>query len=310
MRLGPHTVADLFLIRAALNPRAAMGRGIETLLQYLASAYSHERGSEPGSRSREHNMRGFDVLRGSIRALIVASLALIPFTPTAPAAPANDAGTPAAGATQNPAQQATPRPAQSSYKSYFFEFRARSAASYGHMYVLYGQVNGRGEIVKSDIAGLHPAGDANDCENCSLLAWTLGHILFVPSEIGASDGDLEEKYVTARYRVMVDAATYKKVSAYISKLKADKPMWNAFVSSCVTFGNGIAENIGLKTPASVFMEPKDYVESLRDLNGGKPQKALRFAAPSAASAEPAKPATSAAPARPSQTVGTVSGATR
>jgi hypothetical protein len=27
------------------------------------------------------------------------------------------------------------------------------------------------------------------------------------------------------------------------------------------------------------MEPKDYVESLRDLNGGKPQKPLRFAAP-------------------------------
>src|SRR5450759_2437991 len=114
------------------------------------------------------------------------------------------------------------KPAQSSYKPYFVEFRARSAASYGHMYVIYGQVNNRGEIVKSDIAGLHPAGDTNDCLNCSVVAWTIGHVIPVPAEIGASDGDLEEKYVTARYRVWVDTATFNKISAYIHKLKTDK----------------------------------------------------------------------------------------
>ncbi len=30
----------------------------------------------------------------------------------------------------------SPKAPQSSYKPYFFEFRARSAASYGHMYVI------------------------------------------------------------------------------------------------------------------------------------------------------------------------------
>ena len=173
----------------------------------------------------------------------------------------------------------------SSYKPYFVEFRARAAASYGHMYVIYGQVNSRGEIVKSDIAGLHPAGDANDCDNCSVLTWTIGHLIFVPSETGASDGDLEEKYVTARYRVMVDAATYKKVSAHISKLKSDSPVWHALLHNCVSFGNDIAGSMGLKTPNFIWLEPKDYVEHLRDLNGGKPQKALRFAAPASASAD-------------------------
>ena len=38
-------------------------------------------------------------------------------------------------------------------KSYFIEFRGRSAANYGHMYVLYGRVNARDEIVSSRIAG-------------------------------------------------------------------------------------------------------------------------------------------------------------
>ena len=114
---------------------------------------------------------------------------------------------------------------------------------------------------------------------------------------------------------MMDAATFKNVSAYISKKKADKPMWHALINSCVTFGNSIAEQIGLKTP-SVLLEPKDYVESLRDLNGGKPQKALRFATPGSASAAPVTPA---APSKPnkdptanktSQALGAASGATR
>jgi hypothetical protein len=200
----------------------------------------------------------------------------------------------------------SPKTGQSSYKPYFVEFRARAAASYGHMYVIYGQVNGRGEIIKSDIAGLHPAGDANDCDNCSVVTWTLGHLLFVPSETGASDGDLEEKYVTARYRVMVDAATYKKVSTHISKLKAETPVWHALLHNCVSFGNDIAGSLGLKTPTFVWMEPKDYVESLRDLNGGKPQKPLRFAAPTSASTE--KPPM--ARLTHSQTGGAASGAAR
>jgi hypothetical protein len=232
------------------------------------------------------DMRTSYQLPRSIRVLVAASLAAIPLV--AFSATAQDAAAPLSAP-----QTSAPRPSQG-YKPYFVEFRARAAASYGHMYVLYGQLNGHGEIVKSDIAGLHPAGDANNCDNCSLIPWTLGHILFVPSETGASDGDLEEKYVTARYRVMLDAASFKKISAYINHKKAEKQAWNALINNCVTFINDIAGFMGLKTPAgSNLMEPKDYVERLREMNGGKPQKALRFAAP-ASSAPPASAAPPAA----------------
>jgi hypothetical protein len=167
---------------------------------------------------------------------------------------------------------------RASSKPYFVEFRARSAATYGHMYVLYGKVNANNQIVTSDIAGLHPAGDRNDCENCSVLSWTLGHLVPVPAETGASDGDLEEKYVSARYRVMLDAASFKKVSEYIGKLKRDTPVWNALWRNCVSFGNDIARAAGLETPSFPWMEPKAYVESLRQLNRGAPQGPLRFSA--------------------------------
>jgi hypothetical protein len=176
-------------------------------------------------------------------------------------------------------------------KPYFVEFRARNAANYGHMYVLYGEVNGRNEIIKSDIAGHHPAGDANDCENCSVFNWTIGHIFFVPAEMGASDGDLEEKYVTARYRVMLDEAEYSKVSAYIEKVKANPPLWNALWRDCVGFARDVAELMGLQVPGFIWLVPKDFVEHLRVLNGGPEQGPLKDAAPS-----PVKTAASSATA--------------
>ena len=57
-------------------------------------------------------------------------------------------------------------------------------------------------------------------------------------------------------------------------------MWNAVVSNCVTFGNDIAAHMGLKTPAAAnLLKPEIYIDSLREMNGGEPQEALRFAEP-------------------------------
>jgi hypothetical protein len=247
----------------------------------------------------------------SVRFLVTVSLVAIPLGMMASPVAAQD---PVAPAPSSP-ESAPPKPTHA-YKPYFVEFRSRAAASYGHMYVLYGQLNGQGEIIKSDIAGLHPKGDANDCENCSLIPWTLGHLLFVPSETGASDGDLEEKYVSDRYRVMLDAAAFKKVAAYIKEKKAEKPLWNALVSNCVTFGNVIAGYMGLKTPSGAnLLKPEVYIHDLREMNGGKPQKALRFAAPT--SSKPAAAPSQSTPKKkepvanlaPSPAV-EVSGATR
>lgn len=179
-------------------------------------------------------------------------------------------------------------------KPYFIEFRGRAAANYGHMYVLYGRVNARDEIVASRIAGLHPAGDAANCYNCSLFNWSIGHLVPVPSETGASDGDLEEKYVTARYRVWLTAAQYKDVDHYVRKLQADNPTWNALFNNCVGFGRNIAEHMGLKLPAALWIEPEDFVNGLRELNGVKAvQLPLRDAgsgaAPQAAASAPLPP---------------------
>jgi hypothetical protein len=152
---------------------------------------------------------------------------------------------------------------------YFIEFRARNAATYGHMYVMYGLVNSRDEVVKSHIAGFFPAGDKRNCINCSVVNWTIGHVVFVPGEMGASDGDLEEKYVLARFRVWVTRKEYDRVVAYIKKTEAHPPMWNALWKNCVDFGRDVAEYMHLKVPFFIWLEPKDFVTALREDNGVK-----------------------------------------
>jgi hypothetical protein len=175
----------------------------------------------------------------------------------------------------NSAPVSAPSPHYTPSHRFFVEFRARNAASYGHMYVMYGEVNDRREVIKSEIAGFFPAGDSGKCVNCSVYYWTMGHVVPVPAEIGVSDGDLEEQYVLGRYRVWIDAAQYKRLVAYIRQRKSHLGPWHAFLNNCVTFGRDVAVFLNLKVPVlmaispSVVMYPKDVVEWLRDANGGE-----------------------------------------
>jgi len=183
----------------------------------------------------------------------------------APPTPVHTQGlaTPASGQVQ----------ANSEGRPYFIEFRSRNAANYGHAFVLYGRVGSKGTI-----AGLHPAGDRPDCVNCSVFAWTIGHLIPVPAETGASDGDDEpELYLTARYRIRLTAAEYRKVVAYIRQKQADTKTWNALVNNCAEFIGGIAEYMGLKTPSMIgVFATRVYVEELAQLNGGKPSKIAKL----------------------------------
>jgi hypothetical protein len=211
---------------------------------------------------------------------------------------------------QTTAQLASaPRRASNSAKRYFIEFRSRAAASYGHTYVVHGRLNERGEIAESQVAGLHPAGDREDCENCSLLPWLLGHIVPVPAETGASDGDLEEQYVTARWRILLAEAEYRKITADIKRLQASSPVWHAFLINCNAFGGQIAQAMGLQIPFWV-QYPEDFINTLREMNGGgPPQPPLKEASKSlkrshAQSVQSAR--TSPPPVRANDSVGEIS----
>lgn len=151
-------------------------------------------------------------------------------------------------------------PAKNSPPRFYVDFRARTAASYGHAFVWYGRV---GDPMV-DVAGLHPATD-------SVIPYILGHIIPVPSETGASYGDLDEEYLTASYRVTMDADQAEKVFAFIKHLQSTSPLWQAATVNCVQFISRIAQFMGLEVPATNLLFPENWVNSLHELNGKDPR---------------------------------------
>lgn len=139
---------------------------------------------------------------------------------------------------------------------YYVDFRARTAASWGHAFVWYGKTSERAV----EVAGLTPAGD--------VLEYMIGYVTVVPSETGASYGDLDPQYLTANYRVYLNEADAKKVFAYIKKLQASSPVWSAEVFNCNGFIGDIANYMGLKVP-SRWLRPENYVNTLKEMNGGR-----------------------------------------
>ena len=154
-----------------------------------------------------------------------------------------------------PAPQSVRKPG-SAKGPYYVDFRARTAASWGHAFVWFGKTSERAV----EVAGLTPAGDT--------LPYVLGHLTWVPSETGASYGDLDPQYLTASYRVYLNEPDAKTVFAYIKKLQASSPVWNAETSNCTSFIGSIADFMGLKVPLR-WQRPEDYVNNLKAMNGGR-----------------------------------------
>ncbi len=139
---------------------------------------------------------------------------------------------------------------------YYVDFRARTAASYGHAFVWYGKTSDK----KVDVAGLHPKGEEAE--------YMLGHVTWVPAETGASYGDLDEEYLTASYRVYLSEADAKVVFAHIHELQATSHWWNAQTNNCTGFVGKIADFMGLKTPFHLVW-PENYIKQMKEMNGGR-----------------------------------------
>jgi hypothetical protein len=151
-------------------------------------------------------------------------------------------------------------PSQQRDQGYFIEFRSRYALSYGHSYVVFGRLTKSGAMVNPEVAGLAPA--TNDT-----APYVLGHVLPVPAETGVSDGDLEDQYRSASWRVMLTEPEYRDVVAKIRKLKAEAKFWHASLYNCNAFVADIARSMGYKTPG-IWLRPQQFITRLREMNGG------------------------------------------
>jgi hypothetical protein len=147
---------------------------------------------------------------------------------------------------------------------YYVEFRSRQAWDYGHTFVVFGRV---GETPgRNNVAGLSPKGDDPSM-------WVMGHYVPVPSDTGWTDGDLEDMYITSRYRVLMNKDQYDRVVAYIRELQARSKFWSVELYNCNAFVADIGKFMGLKVPSSSWIYPKIFVNNLREINTGHPEAA-------------------------------------
>jgi hypothetical protein len=163
--------------------------------------------------------------------------------------------------------------------AYYIEFRAAQIGTYGHSYVAYGRLNGRGQPADAHYADLHPMG------NYAIMA--IGHILPVPANT-TWDPDVLKLPVSSSYRRKLSAAEYRKLLAAVRVAKANKqPYWNAISNNCNHFVAQLAQAIGMKTPSDLVFSYA-FVPALRDLNEGS--AALRPSARTKSSARHGTPA--------------------
>lgn len=151
------------------------------------------------------------------------------------------------------------RPAMAPNRPYFVEFRSRTAASYGHTFVFHGRLGGGNSFASLKVAGLHPKGDDPS-------TYMQGHWMPVEAETGASYGDLDEQYLTARFCVTLTEAEYRKALGYIQSLQATKKTWHAGTYNCNAFAADIARFIGLDSPNPNMYMPERFIERMADLN--------------------------------------------
>jgi hypothetical protein len=149
---------------------------------------------------------------------------------------------------------------------YFVEFRSRTAASYGHAFLFHGRLTGDGHFARVEVAGLHPAGDSG-------TVYMMGHVLPVAAETGASYGDLDEQFMTARFCVTLTEAEYVRVLSYIKQQQASSPLWNAMTINCTAWVGNIARFMGYKVPGNHLQVPEDYINEMHRLNSSPGQYA-------------------------------------
>ncbi|TCL62679.1 hypothetical protein [Rhizobium sp. BK251] len=151
-------------------------------------------------------------------------------------------------------------PARTKAYSHFIEFRSRYALTYGHTYVVFGRVDSNGNAIDPEVAGLAP-------ESPDAAPYLLGHVIPVPATTGETDGDLEEQYRSASWRVMLSDEEYNDVVAFIRKQQANSHFWQASVDNCNNWVGEIARHMGYKTP-NIWLRPQQFITELRQMNTG------------------------------------------
>ena len=157
---------------------------------------------------------------------------------------------------QNKALRARASVPQDRDAGYFVEFRSRPGYLFGHTYLVYGRMDGRGRHLAEKYAGAYPLDGQRGL--------IIGSVVPVPSSVRGVKEDYEERPSNV-YRRKLSAVDYARLTAVIRHVSADDKHWNLLFANCNDFAIEVARGMGMTAPPS-WVLPKDFIAGLRYLN--------------------------------------------
>jgi hypothetical protein len=142
------------------------------------------------------------------------------------------------------------------HADYVVDFRARPGGVFGHTYVVYGQLDGRGRLLRPRYAGLYPG---SEFPPSPLLA-----IFAVPGKVGI-DRDDRKRPPSIIYRRRLSPAIFNRLAGLVQRQRRRPQLWDLLFYNCNTFAAEIAKSVGLRTPSTLELPP-DFVRGLYFMN--------------------------------------------
>ncbi|MDR6634436.1 hypothetical protein J2X72_003246 [Phyllobacterium sp. 1468] len=147
----------------------------------------------------------------------------------------------------------------------YIEFRQRFSPGIpsGHLYVVFGRLDAKGNPVTRLYTGLFPKG--------SLAGLYAGAIVPMPSDLMPSYADCHLT-PNAAYRVSLTESQYQQLLGKVQEDLANPPMWRMFGYNCNNYAASLGSVAGLVEPANRAQPSFSYIYAYIDANGDGSKK--------------------------------------
>lgn len=141
----------------------------------------------------------------------------------------------------------------------YIEFRQRlsPAIPSGHLFVVFGRLDGKGEPLTRQYIGLYPVG--------SVVGLYGGAIVPMPAELKPNYSDCRFG-AQAAFRVSLSEAQYQRLLQKVRATLSSPPLWHMAAFNCNHFAASLGEVVGLKAPADSLLPSFAYIDALIKAN--------------------------------------------
>lgn len=148
-------------------------------------------------------------------------------------------------------------PRAGSEARYFVDFRSRPGYLFGHTFIVYGRLDGRGYPLAAHVAGIYPVDGQTGL--------IIGSLVPVKASVRGVPDDFAER-PTNIYRRRLSATQYARLLGVVRGLRRSERQWDLLFMNCNDFAIAVAKGMDMATPPS-WLLPYYFVGGLRLLNG-------------------------------------------